>query len=171
VVEGDKQLLIEPSLRQRVKCSIEFKTKVIGAQSLEYRSSLENFLSIADARTFCHLSDVQAMREKGLALGGGLDNAIVVTESGILNDSGLRAEDEFVRHKLLDLIGDFALLGAPLLADVYAHKSGHALHAKAMKLLLAEKDFYLEEICPETAELVDILPTLSLLPQFALHYA
>jgi len=116
---------------------------------MSYCESLESFLAIADARTFCHFSDVQAMRERGLALGGGLDNAIVVTDQGVLNDSGLRSHDEFVRHKLLDLIGDFAMLGLPLLADIRAHKTGHGLHAQAINLVLSNKDEYLEEFFPE----------------------
>ncbi len=146
--EGDKHLRLEPSESQRIKCSIDFKSRVIGSQSIDYRESLESFLTIADARTFCHLSDVQSMHEKGLALGGGLDNAVVVTEFGVLNETGLRVHDEFVRHKLLDLIGDFSLLGAPLLCEIYAYKSGHGLHAKALTALLAQKDLYLEEFYP-----------------------
>ncbi|RZA11013.1 MAG: UDP-3-O-[3-hydroxymyristoyl] N-acetylglucosamine deacetylase, partial [Proteobacteria bacterium] len=118
IKDGDKLLRLEPSSRQKIKCSIEFRTKVIGSQSIEYEESLNSFLTIADARTFCHLSDVEAMRNQGLALGGGLDNAVVVTEETVLNENGLRSSDEFVRHKLLDLIGDFALLGAPLLASI-----------------------------------------------------
>lgn len=153
IEDGDKKIRLEPSEIQRIKCSIDFKTRVIGSQSIDYRENLENFLTIADARTFCHLSDVQSMHEKGLALGGGLDNAIVVTEFGVLNESGLRAEDEFVRHKLLDLIGDFSLLGAPLLADISAYKSGHALHAKALQTLLSQKELYLEEFYPTAEDL------------------
>lgn len=147
--DGDKQIRLEPAERQRIKCSIEFRTQVIGSQSIEYKEGLESFLTIADARTFCHLSDVQAMHEKGLALGGGLDNAVVVTEQGVMNESGLRSSDEFVRHKLLDLIGDFALLGAPILADIFAHKSGHALNTSAAQMLLAQQDLYLQEFYPE----------------------
>jgi len=147
--DGDKQIRLEPAERQRIKCSIEFRAKAIGSQSIEYKESLESFLAIADARTFCHLSDVQAMHEKGLALGGGLDNAVVVTENGILNENGLRSKDEFVRHKLLDLIGDFALLGAPLMADIFTHKGGHALNTRCIQMLLAQKDLYLQEFYPE----------------------
>jgi UDP-3-O-[3-hydroxymyristoyl] N-acetylglucosamine deacetylase len=152
IQEGDKMLRLEPSDRQRIKCSIEFRAAVIGCQSIDYVASLENFLTIADARTFCNFSDVKAMREQGLALGGGLENAIVIGEHGVMNEEGLRAPDEFVRHKLLDLIGDFALLGAPLLADVYAHKSGHALHAKAVQFLIENADEYLEEFQPDLSD-------------------
>ena len=150
MLDGDKVLRLDPSERQRIKCSIEFRSKAIGSQSMDYRESLESFLTVADARTFCHLSDVEAMREQGLALGGGLDNAIVVTDDAVLNESGLRSADEFVRHKLLDLIGDFALLGAPLLADISAHKSGHAMHARCLQVLLSQKEQYLEEFLPDS---------------------
>jgi UDP-3-O-[3-hydroxymyristoyl] N-acetylglucosamine deacetylase len=155
LTEGDKQIRLEPAERQRIKCSIEFRAKAIGNQSIEYKENLDSFLSIAEARTFCHLSDVQAMHEQGLALGGGLDNAIVVTEQGVLNENGLRSKDEFVRHKLLDLVGDFALLGAPLIADIFAHKSGHALNTRCIQMLLAQKEIYLQEFYPE-AEMVSL---------------
>ncbi len=149
ITEGDKHIVIEPSESQRIRCTIDFRSPVIGRQTVDYRENLDSFLSIADARTFCHFSDVQAMREKGLALGGGLDNAIVVTDSGVMNDTGLRSADEFVKHKLLDLIGDFATLGAPLLADIQAFKSGHSLHAKAIQFLLENRSVYLEEFFPD----------------------
>lgn len=169
--DDDKSLRLEPSERQRVKCSIEFKNKIIGLQSLDYLASVESFLSIADARTFCQLGDVEAMREKGLALGGGLENAIVVSEQGVMNAEGLRCSDEFVRHKLLDLIGDFALLGAPLLADIFAHKSGHAMHAKAVRDLLDHREDYLEEVQVPVSE-ISLLHLLDQLqPTHQLHYA
>jgi len=151
LVEGDKHLHLEPAERQRIKNSIEFRPKIIGTQMLDYQESLEGFLSLARARTFCHLSDIEAMHEQGLALGGSLENAIVVADDRVLNEGGLRMADEFVRHKLLDLIGDFALLGAPLLADISAHKTGHALHARCLSLLLSQKDYYLEAFYPEAA--------------------
>lgn len=149
MLDGDKMVRLDPAEVQSIKCSIEFKSKVIGSQSMEYRESLDSFLQLAAARTFCHLSDVESMRSQGLALGGGLDNAIVVTEDEVLNEEGLRSQDEFVRHKLLDLIGDFALLGAPLLARISAHKSGHAMHARCLQVLLSQKEQYLEEFYPD----------------------
>ncbi len=164
IQEGDKVIRLEPSDRQRIKCSIEFKTPVIGVQSIDYIANLENFLSIAEARTFCQLSDVQAMREQGLALGGGLDNAIVISEHGVMNEEGLRAPDEFVRHKLLDLIGDFALLGAPLVADIFVHKAGHALHARAIQQLVGQADFYLEEFYPDFSDVALSVALSQLIP-------
>ena len=90
---------------------------------------------IAPARTFTFLKEVEMLRQNGLALGGSLDNAIVISDTGVLNSS-LRFEDEFVRHKILDLVGDFALLGHPIIAHAVVHRGGHALHtAMAAQLL------------------------------------
>lgn len=141
---GDQYLIATPSYRPKVKCSIEFSRSIIGFQSFEYRPSPENFLKVADARTFCHLNDVNLMREQGLALGGSLDNAVVVTDSSILNAGGLRGSNEFVRHKLLDMIGDLSLLGHVLLADITAHKPGHTLQAQFMRELWSRRDELLE---------------------------
>ncbi len=96
---------------------------------------------LAPARTFGFLRDVEAMRKAGLALGGSLENAVVIGETGVLNNR-LRYEDEFVRHKILDAIGDLALLGHPLLARLEAHRAGHAIHtALARKLLDTPRAF------------------------------
>ncbi len=109
--------------------TVEYADAAIGTQRLRFHAADGNYGSaIAAARTFCDLKDVEAMRAQGLALGGSLDNAIVVSDGEILNEEGLRLDGEFVRHKALDLIGDFYLLGAPLLAKVTAHKPGHALN-------------------------------------------
>jgi len=94
---------------------------------------------IAPARTFCLKSEIDFMQRRGLALGGNLDNAVVYDSSGCLNDN-LRFGDEAVRHKMLDLIGDLALLGAPLLARVDAHAAGHALHVAFVRQLVSEPD-------------------------------
>ena len=161
VQDGDRVLRLQPSDNQRIKCSIEFKAGIIGDQSLDYTSSLEHFLAIADARTFCQLGDIQAMREQGLAMGGSLENAVVVNGQRVMNEEGLRFPDEFVRHKLLDLIGDFALLGAPLQADIYAHKCGHAMHARAIQQLIADPDFYLEEFYPSANQIADAAAPLA----------
>lgn len=133
--QGDQLMRLVPANRQRIKCSIEFDHRVIGYQSLDFRPSFESFRSISQARTFCNYHDVHAMRERGLALGGSLDNAIVLSDEGILNPDGLRSPTEFVQHKLLDLLGDMALLGMPVIGDIIAHKPGHALSAKFMQAL------------------------------------
>jgi UDP-3-O-[3-hydroxymyristoyl] N-acetylglucosamine deacetylase len=93
---------------------------------------------IAPARTFGFLKEVEWMRQQGLALGGSLDNAIVIGDTGPLN--ALRFDDEFVRHKILDAVGDLALLGRPVLGHVVAHRAGHALHTQLAKQLLSEAD-------------------------------
>ena len=94
---------------------------------------------IAPARTFAFLKEVETLRQQGLALGGSLDNAIVVGETGVLNNT-LRYDDEFVRHKILDAIGDLALVGHPVIGHIVAHRGGHALHTKLAAKLLEERD-------------------------------
>ncbi len=97
---------------------------------------------IARARTFGFMHDVENMRDQGLALGGSLENAIVMDEYRVLNSDGLRFADEFVKHKILDAIGDLYLAGSPLLAAFSAHKSGHALNNKLLRALLADATAY-----------------------------
>jgi UDP-3-O-[3-hydroxymyristoyl] N-acetylglucosamine deacetylase len=99
---------------------------------------------IARARTFGFMQDVETLRESGLALGGGLDNAVVLDEYRVLNSEGLRYADEFIRHKVLDAIGDIYLLGRPLLGAFSAHKSGHALNNRLVRALLAETSAFEE---------------------------
>ena len=99
----------------------------------------ESFVDdIAPARTFGFLKEVEMLRQRGLALGGSLDNAIVLGETGVLN--ALRFEDEFVRHKILDAIGDLALIGSPIIGHVVAHRGGHALHTAFAAKILEETD-------------------------------
>jgi UDP-3-O-[3-hydroxymyristoyl] N-acetylglucosamine deacetylase len=143
---GDQYVKVLPSNRQRVKCSIDFPHAAIGFQSIDYRPNRDQFLAIAQARTFCHFRDVNQMRERGLALGGSLDNAIVVDDQGVMNEEGLRSPLEFVQHKLLDLIGDLSLLGAPIWGDVIAYKPGHQLHADFMKAALEQFEQVFEPI-------------------------
>ncbi len=137
---GDKLMRIEPSDRLEFSCTVDYGKSVIGRQELDLVFSRSSFLDLCESRTFCHLNEVNAMRNVGLALGGSLDNAIVVTDTVVMNPGGLRTADEFVRHKLLDAIGDLALLGSPLLGRVTLHKGGHALHAAFVKELMARKD-------------------------------
>jgi UDP-3-O-[3-hydroxymyristoyl] N-acetylglucosamine deacetylase len=146
--QGDKYVRIEPDSKLSYDCRIDFADPIIGKQSLKIDFSTNAFLNVADARTFCFKRDVDAMREKGLALGGSFANAVVIGDSGVLNEEGLRFEDEFVRHKLLDCIGDLALIGAPLVGKITVNKPGHDLHAHFMKALLKEKSEYLSSIEP-----------------------
>ena len=112
-------------------------------QRVEFDMSTGSYTrDIARARTFGFTKDVEMMRANGLALGGGLDNAIVMDDYKVLNSDGLRYNDEFVKHKILDAMGDLHLLGKPLLAVYSAFRSGHALNNKLLRELLAHKDAY-----------------------------
>ncbi len=137
---GDKWIKIEPSDVTSFAMEIDFKSKAIGRQSFEFSMDRETFLDVAGSRTFCHVNDVNAMRQAGLALGGSLENAVVVSDNEVLNPEGLRFDNEFVRHKLLDCVGDLALLGGPIVGKVTACKSGHGLHASFMKAVWARRN-------------------------------
>lgn len=137
--DGDKLMRVEPSDRLEFSCSVEYASGAIGKQALDFTFSRSGFLDLCESRTFCHVKEVDAMRAHGLALGGSLDNAIVVTDTEVMNPGGLRMADEFVRHKLLDCIGDLALLGAPLVGKVTIHKAGHALHTRFVNELLKRR--------------------------------
>ena len=138
--DGDKWARLEPFDGFKLSFSIEFRHPVIErrTQSVEVDFAETSYLKeIARARTFGFMHEVEDLRDSGLALGGGLDNAVVLDEYRVLNADGLRFADEFIRHKLLDAIGDLYLLGRPLLAAFSAHKSGHALNNKLLRALLA----------------------------------
>jgi UDP-3-O-[3-hydroxymyristoyl] N-acetylglucosamine deacetylase len=131
VREGNKQLAVWPSEMPSVSFFIDFNHPMLKEQSFNYAISEENFIrEIADARTFGFLSDVQALQANGLAKGASMKNAVALGEDSILNEEGLRYKDEFVRHKILDLIGDLSLAGMPILGHVIAHKSGHGLNTR-----------------------------------------
>jgi UDP-3-O-[3-hydroxymyristoyl] N-acetylglucosamine deacetylase len=141
VKEGDKWARFEPHEGYRLSFSIDFKHPVIdgSTQAVTVDFAETSYLKeIARARTFGFMQDIENLREDGLALGGGLDNAVVLDEYRVLNSEGLRFADEFIRHKLLDAVGDLYLLGMPLLASFSAHKSGHALNNKLARKLLLE---------------------------------
>jgi UDP-3-O-[3-hydroxymyristoyl] N-acetylglucosamine deacetylase len=141
VREGDKWARFEPHNGLRFSFSIVFNHPVIdrSGQSVSVDFAHTSYLKeIARARTFGFMHDVEALRDAGLALGGGLDNAVVLDEYRVLNADGLRFADEFIRHKVLDAIGDIYLLGKPLLGAYSAHKSGHALNNKLVRALLAD---------------------------------
>jgi len=136
---GDKEILAIPANELRVTYAIDFPHPAIGYQALTAGITERDYAeSIAPARTFCLLRDVDDMRRSGMVRGGSLDNAVVVGDEGVMNES-LRFPDEFVRHKILDLIGDLALLGAQLRAHVIAFKGGHRLHAALLGRMLASR--------------------------------
>jgi UDP-3-O-[3-hydroxymyristoyl] N-acetylglucosamine deacetylase len=137
VVEGDRRMSIAPSEKFEIECVIDFKHPFINRQCLNYVAENGSFRrQIASARTFGFTQEIEMLRKANLALGGSLENAIVLTPEGMLNEAPLRFDDEFVRHKILDIIGDLALLGMPVQGKVVAEKSGHSVHAQLMSKLL-----------------------------------
>jgi len=142
VVEGERRIGIYPAAEFRVRCYVDFPHPLVGQQEVEMVVSPETFRHLlARARTFCFERDIEPLRSMGLIRGGSLENAIVLTNDGVMNGP-LRFPDEFGRHKALDLIGDLALAGLPLLARVEAHKAGHALHTQLVSRLLADPSLW-----------------------------
>lgn len=142
-VEKDGAMLrAEPVLHGRgldIDVEVDYADPAIGRHHLQLDDALGRFSAdLAAARTFCRLSDVEAMRARGLGLGGSLANAIVVSDGAILNPEGLRVADEFVRHKALDLIGDLYLVGAPLIGRITATRPGHDINVRLARALFAE---------------------------------
>lgn len=151
--EGDKLVRLSPSKSPKFDYTIKFSHPLIGTQHHVFEFSKKAYLKeISRARTFGFLKDVQALRSMGLALGGSLENAVVIDENKILNPEGLRFENEFVRHKILDAIGDLALVGAPILGDYTAFAGSHDLnHRLTLSVLADAKNFELVDL---TAEVV-----------------
>ena len=144
VVEGGKEASFKPSSRFKIDCTIDFRHPLISDQSFAMEFSDRAFSrEIARARTFGFLRDVEMLKKVGLAKGGSLDNAIVVDEFSILNPDGLRFPDEFVRHKVLDAMGDLALFGCPVIGHLTIVKAGHALHHKLVQRVFADSTQYM----------------------------
>jgi len=149
VVEGDpgnpgqvRRIGIYPANEFHVRCYVDFPHPLVGQQEVEMVVNPQTFRHLlARARTFCFERDIEPLRSMGLIRGGSLENAIVLTNDGVMNGP-LRFPDEFGRHKALDLIGDLALAGLPLLARVEAHKAGHALHTQLVSRLLADPSLW-----------------------------
>ncbi|OGA11578.1 MAG: UDP-3-O-[3-hydroxymyristoyl] N-acetylglucosamine deacetylase [Betaproteobacteria bacterium RIFCSPHIGHO2_12_FULL_69_13] len=142
VRDGDKWARLEPYAGFRLSFSIDFNHPVIdrSTQAVTVDFAETSYLKeIARARTFGFMHEVENLRDVGLALGGGLDNAVMLDENRVLNAEGLRFADEFIRHKLLDAIGDLYLLGGPLLGAFSAHKSGHALNNRLLRAAIADQ--------------------------------
>lgn len=136
VVEGDKYLIALPDDQMRVTYSIDFNHPLLRGQSLSIDLNSDTFVKdIISARTFGFLRDVEEMKARGLIKGGSPENAVVLTETGYLNDS-LRFENECIRHKILDLVGDLYLMGRPLQAHIIASRAGHALDVTLAKKIM-----------------------------------
>ncbi len=141
VVDGTRRVRIEPSSTTKITYSIHYNHPLIQTQTYVYEHSAHAFeREIADARTFGFLQEVEALWARGLGQGGNLVNTIVLSQDGILNESGLRFANEFVRHKILDLIGDFSLLGVPFIGHLIAERSGHAIHTRLVQQILNHPD-------------------------------
>lgn len=142
--EGDKYCAIEPSLSSELTCSIDFTHPLIQKQKLHLSLNPRNFVEkISKARTFGFLKDIEILRQRGLIAGGSLENAVVLDEKTVLNKDGLRFKDEFVRHKMLDSIGDMALFGVRIVGHWKTHKAGHELHYKLLRKMLTQECGYL----------------------------
>lgn len=144
VQDGNRSMSISPANEFRITCEIDFNHPMIGKQTGELRlynghAANESYMAeIAPARTFGFVQELEMLRKSGLCLGGSLENAIALTTSGMLNKDPLRFSDEFVRHKILDIIGDLALAGMPILGHVHAVRSGHGLHTMLLSSLLRD---------------------------------
>ncbi|MCL1940041.1 MAG: UDP-3-O-acyl-N-acetylglucosamine deacetylase [Desulfovibrionaceae bacterium] len=145
--QDGKLIKAEPYHGFYVDYSIDFPHPAIGRQRLALDVTPRSFSQVAKARTFGFLRDVEMLQERGLALGGSLDNAVVLDERGVLNKEGLRHSDEFVRHKLLDFIGDMAMLPLPLQGRFTVSCSGHALNNEFLRHIADAGSHYLEEVC------------------------
>ena len=141
VCDGQKRVRIEPSSTPKIPSTIRYNHPMIKTQVYTHDCAAETFEQhIAEARTFGFLHEVQALWARGLGQGGNLENTVVLSESGVVNESGLRYSNEFVRHKILDLIGDFSLLGMPFIGHLIAERSGHALHTRLVEQILEQPE-------------------------------
>ncbi len=163
--DGHSEIAVFPYEGRKITYRIHFNHHLLGEQNLSIELDEETFIKeVAPARTFGFLKDVQYMMANGLAKGGSLNNAIILGDNGILNSTGLRFKDEFVRHKILDSIGDFSLIGFPVYGHILADRAGHSTNLKFIKKLIS---------CPECWEIVSeaeqpqaqLYPTKSLLNQ------
>ncbi|SDX78680.1 UDP-3-O-[3-hydroxymyristoyl] N-acetylglucosamine deacetylase [Albimonas donghaensis] len=138
---------LEPASRFEIDFGIDFADKAIGAQSLNLTLVNGAFMEhLADCRTFCRKAEVEAMQQAGLALGGSLANAIVVDGDAVVNPEGLRRPDEFVRHKMLDAVGDLALAGAPIIGRYIGRRGGHEMNNLILRALFARPDAWRFEV-------------------------
>jgi UDP-3-O-[3-hydroxymyristoyl] N-acetylglucosamine deacetylase len=162
VIDGSRRIRIEPSSTPRITYTIQYDHPLIQTQTYAYEHSTHAFAAeIAEARTFGFLQEVEALWARGLGRGGNLENTVVLSQDGILNESGLRFADEFVRHKVLDLIGDFSLLGMPFIGHLIADRSGHALHTRLVKQILDHPECWVLLNADHSVSQAEVSPTLA----------
>ena len=142
VREGEKLVAVWPSDEFRITCRTDYNHPLAGAQQIEMEVSSSYSSEIAPARTFGFEDELDRMRDMGLIRGACLDNAVCFTRDGVLNPGGLRFPDECCRHKVLDLIGDLALIGRPILGHVIAQRAGHAMHAALVNKIMHDPSCY-----------------------------
>ncbi|HET6633301.1 MAG TPA: UDP-3-O-acyl-N-acetylglucosamine deacetylase [Rhodanobacteraceae bacterium] len=155
VEDGDKWARFEPFDGFKVGFSIDFNHPIFTrrSSSAEIDFSTTSFVKeVSRARTFGFMRDIEMLRERNLVLGGSMDNAIVLDDYRVLNEDGLRYEDEFVKHKILDAIGDLYLLGHSLIGSFYGHKSGHSLNNRLLRTLLADREAWEEVVFDDPAK-------------------
>jgi UDP-3-O-[3-hydroxymyristoyl] N-acetylglucosamine deacetylase len=141
VIDNDKSVIVHPEPCFKITCRIDFPHPLIGTQEIIFDPAKNNFEEeISQARTFGFIKDLELLKQLSLGKGGSLDNAIIIDKDKILNEGGLRYPDEFVRHKLLDSLGDFSLLGMQIQGHIITQKSGHALNHMFIKTFLENKD-------------------------------
>jgi UDP-3-O-[3-hydroxymyristoyl] N-acetylglucosamine deacetylase len=166
IVDGSRRIRIEPSSTPRITYTIQYDHPLIRTQTYTYEHSTHAFATeIAEARTFGFLQEVEALWSRGLGRGGNLENTVVLSQDGILNESGLRFADEFVRHKVLDLIGDFSLLGLPFIGHLIADRSGHALHTRLVKQILDHPECWVLLNADQAVSQAEFSPSISSSPR------
>lgn len=158
VMDGHSQIAVTPYEGMRITYRLFYTHPAFGEQKMGIDVTTMSFIKeLAPARTFGFLSDVEMLKSRGLAQGGSLDNAIVLGEKEVINGGMLRFKDEFVRHKILDAVGDMSLIGLPIYGHIIANKSGHTLHIKLLKKILLLRDawevFTPSPVAPSTSEL------------------
>jgi UDP-3-O-[3-hydroxymyristoyl] N-acetylglucosamine deacetylase len=141
VIDNDKSVIVYPEQGFKITCSIDFAHPLIGKQKIIFDRTKNDFeKEVSHARTFGFIEDLEILKKFSLGKGGSLDNAIVIDKDRILNEEGLRYPDEFVRHKLLDSLGDFSLFGMPIQGHIITNKSGHTLNHLFIEKILENKD-------------------------------
>jgi len=151
----DKFIMAKPSNEIKITYQANYNNDIIGNKNFTYIPyEKESYEGVYTARTYCFLEEVEYLKKNGLAKGGSLENAVVLHNNQVINEEGLRFEDEPVRHKVLDLIGDLYLLGYPLVAEVYSFKGGHRLNAMFVKTLIENSLFTIKS----SSEVLNFIP-------------